>query len=79
MVKKLHSQYSLVQSQQWKHQNNVWNPFKINIVVNEVILVSLLLTLNKIYIFFWCSIVDLEQVNEDFWKTSRRSNIIQLE
>ena len=79
MVKTLHSQYSLVQSQQWKHQNNVWNPFKVNNVVNEVILVSLLLTLNKIYIFFWCSIVDLEQVNEDFWKTSRCSNIIQLE
>ena len=24
------SQYSLVQSQQWKHQNNLWNLFEMN-------------------------------------------------
>ena len=24
------SQYLLTQSQQWKHQNNVWNLFKVN-------------------------------------------------
>ena len=37
-------------SQQWKHQNNVWNMFD----VNDVVLVLLLLTLNRFHTLFWC-------------------------
>ena len=43
----------LVQIQLWKHKNNVWN--------RDVILVSLLLTLNRFNTLF--SIVDFQQVN----------------
>ena len=51
------SRHLLVQSQQWKHQNNVWNLTKVNnkdTDVNDVVLVSLLLTLYKLYTLFWC-------------------------
>ena len=34
-----------------KHQNKVWNLFKVN---HDVVLVSLLLTLNKFHPLFWC-------------------------
>ena len=37
---KVPSQYLLVQNQQWKHQNNVWN------LVSDVVLVFLFLILN---------------------------------
>ena len=40
-------QHWLFQSQQWKHQGDVWNLFKVN-------LVSLLLTLNRFHTLFWC-------------------------
>ena len=43
----------------------MWNLFKVN-EANEaidVILVSLLLTLNKFHKFLWYSIADFEQVN----------------
>ena len=55
------SRYLLVQSQQWKYQNNVWNLFKVNNketrTMNDVIdifLKSLLLTLSRFSTFFWC-------------------------
>ena len=48
--------YSLVQSQQQKHQNNVWN------LLNEVVLVSLCLTLNRFHTLHGVSIIDFEQV-----------------
>ena len=38
-----YSRYLLAQSQQWKYQNNMWNISKLN----NVVLVSLLLTLNR--------------------------------
>ena len=47
------SWHLLFQSQQWKHQNNVWNLCKINNKdVNDVVLVSLLLTLNMFHTLF---------------------------
>ena len=39
---------SIFQSQQWKHQNNVWNVFKVTTAV------SLMLTLNRFHTLFWC-------------------------
>ena len=46
-----------VQSQQWKHQNNVWNLFKVNLrssvfvanfeQISQIVLVFSLLTINK--------------------------------
>ena len=52
----------LVQNHQWKHQNNMWNLFKVNNKdVSELLLVSLLLTWN---IHCSCvSIVKFKQVN----------------
>ena len=50
--------YLLVQSQQCKHQNNLWNLFNLakrhhnGIIV--IVLVSLLLTLDRFQILFWC-------------------------
>ena len=46
------SRYLLVESQQWKHQNNVWNPFKFNSKENRT-------TFNKdtrttLMASFWC-------------------------
>ena len=48
------SPYLLVQSQQWKHQNDVWNLFKVNDKVNHVVLVSILLTWNTFHTLSWC-------------------------
>ena len=39
---------SIFQSQQWKHQNNVWNVFKVTTII------SLMLTLNRFHTLFWC-------------------------
>ena len=39
----------LVQSQQWKHQSNVWNLFKVN---NKDTRTSM--TLNRFHSLFWC-------------------------
>ena len=52
----LPSRHLLVQSQQWKHQNNVWNLFNVNNKENKngVVLVSLSLTLNRFSTLFWC-------------------------
>ena len=47
------SRHSLVQIQQYKHQYNVWNLFKV-IDVIDLVLVSLLLTLNRFETMFWC-------------------------
>ena len=55
--------YLLVQSQQWKHQNNVSNLLSVQ---NDVIPESLLLTLNRSEQVEDCSglsIVDFEAVN----------------
>ena len=46
-------------SQNWTYQNVVWNLFKVNNKknqnhINNVVRVSLLLTLNKFHTFFWC-------------------------
>ena len=42
--------YLLFQRQQWKHQKNVWNLFKVNKNdVNDALLASLLLTLNRFH------------------------------
>ena len=50
----LPSRYLLVKSQEWKHQDNVWNLFKIsNKDFRDVVLVSLLLTLNGFHTLFW--------------------------
>ena len=49
------SRHLLVQKQQWKHQNNVWNLFKVNNKdTRRLVLVSLLLSLNRIHTLFWC-------------------------
>ena len=40
----------VVRSQQWEHQNNVWSLRRSGVfIVSDVILVSLLLTLNRFY------------------------------
>ena len=39
---------SIFQNQQWKHQNNVWNVFKVTTAI------SLMLTLNRFHTLFWC-------------------------
>ena len=49
------SQHLLVQNQQWKHQKNIWNLFKVNnkdtgTTSFDVVLASLLLTLNSVSI-----------------------------
>ena len=45
-------------NQQWKHQKNMWNLFKVNKKdsknVNDIVIGSLLLTLNRFRILFWC-------------------------
>ena len=43
----LPNQYQFVQSEQWKHYNNVWNLFKAN---RE----NISLTLNRFHTLFWC-------------------------
>ena len=46
-----------VQNQQWKQQNNVWSPFKVNNRHTRtilVVLVSLLVTLNIFHTLFCC-------------------------
>ena len=52
------SRHLLVQSLQWKHQNVVWNMFKVNNndsrLVPTIVLVSLLSTFNRFHIMF-CS------------------------
>ena len=69
------NQRNFVQSQQWKHQNNVWNLFKANnkdiercqmkwfvrivngfqpLTSSNIVLMSLLLTLNRFRTLFWC-------------------------
>ena len=53
------SWHLVVQNQQWKHQSNWRNLVK----VNDVMLVSLSLTLNRFHTLFWCFSVDFEQVN----------------
>ena len=66
------SRYLLVQSQQCKHQNNVWNLFKVYnkdtrttslALFIDVILMSLLLTLNDFIHCYGSSIDDFEQAN----------------
>ena len=52
------NRHLLLQSQQWKHQNNVNNLFKVNNKreqkdVKGVVLLSLLLTLSRFYTLFW--------------------------
>ena len=56
------SRYLLVQSQQCKHQNSVWNLFKVYnkdtrttslTLFIDVILMSLLLTLNRFHTLLW--------------------------
>ena len=53
-----HSRYFLEQIQQWEHQSNVWNLFKINNkdtrTTSDVVLVSLLSNLNRFYTLLWC-------------------------
>ena len=70
----LKSRYLFVQNQQWKHLKNVWNMFKVNKIVDvvlvkrrqnhitEVVVVSLMLTWTDNSNFSGCSIVDFEQV-----------------
>ena len=54
-LKRQHSWHLPAQSQQWKHQINEWNLFKINNKdVIYVVLGSLLLTLNSFHTFFLC-------------------------
>ena len=56
----------LVQSQKWKHQNNVWNLFKVNdrhqTDVKDVTMVFLLITLSRFHTFPDVSYVDFELV-----------------
>ena len=58
----------LIQSQQWKQQNNMRRNY--NNVIN-VILVSLLLILNR---FHTLLIVDLEQANVSWGHTTKRES-----
>ena len=44
----------LVESQQWKYRNDVWNLLDV---------VSLLLTLNRLRTLFWCFYFDIGKVN----------------
>ena len=46
----LPSRYLLVQSQQWKHQKNQCNIYEFT----DVVLSTLLMTLNKFHALFWC-------------------------
>ena len=74
----------LVQSQQWKHQKNVWNPFKVNNKDNSLtsmgwfwcLYCQLWIGFTNVSCFF---IVDFEQVNAGLFTVnlkSMRSNII---
>ena len=67
------SQHLLVQSQQWKHQNNMLNLFKVNIEKHQnyligIFLVSLLLNLKILHTFFRCSYYYFAQVNSGWVK-----------
>ena len=62
------SRYLLFESQQWKHENNVWNLFK---AINKDTRMILLTSFWFLYCYIWTdftncsrvSIVDFEQVN----------------
>ena len=54
MILGLPSQHLLVQSRQWKHQNNVRNLFKVNNNVSDIVPGSLLLILEKLHTMFSC-------------------------
>ena len=43
----------LVQNQQWKHENNLWNLW-CHSDITDVDLISLLLTLNRFHTLFMC-------------------------
>ena len=64
-------QHWLFQSQQWKHQGNVWNLFKVN-------LVSLLLTLNRFHILFWCFHCSLRSSKWRRWGRIKKWEINRL-
>ena len=72
------SQHLLVQSQQWKHQNNVGNLFKFN---NKDIITMSSTSLWCLYCYLWTnftywftvSIADFEKVNAG---TSRRRSFV---
>ena len=68
----LYSQYLLVQIQQWKHQNNKWNLFKVTNVTNLananlVVLGSLSFTSTDFTHCSTVSMVDFEQINAWLW------------
>ena len=49
------SWHLLVDNQQPKHKNNVYNLFKVNNKdVNDIVLVFLLLILDRFNLLFWC-------------------------
>ena len=48
------SQHLLVQSQQWKNQNNERNLLKVNKDDNDIVVVSLLLILYSSHRLLWC-------------------------
>ena len=63
-----HRQHLLVQCQQWKHQNSVWNLFKVNSESNHVsdfFLVSSLLNLNRFHTLFLCFLFDSIKTETD--------------
>ena len=65
------NRHLFAQRQQWKHQSNAWNLFKVNNKVIDVVLVYLLLNLNNVTNHSGISIVDFEQVNVGLVVTSK--------
>ena len=59
-----HSRHLFVQIQQWKHQEKVI----------DVVLMSLLLTLNNFHTFYGSSIVDIDQVNASWEETNSQDS-----
>ena len=63
----LSSKDLICSKRQWKHQNNLWNRFKVKNKHQkddiDVVLVCLLLTLNIVHSLFWCVQCSFKQVN----------------
>ena len=56
--------YLVVWSYHWKHQKSLWNQSaKLTIQTHDIILVSLLLTLNRFHILLCCFPNEFEKIN----------------
>ena len=54
LLKQISSQFLLVHSQQWKHQNNMWNLFKVSNEDTRTSPTTSSITSNIFHTFFYC-------------------------